>query len=225
MTKYQKNGIRFYLGTRVESIDGNKVICRQGDEVAELDADKILVCVGRRIITTAFDVLNLEYDGRAIHIDDYCRTSLPNVYAAGDVTGKLMLAHVASRQAETAIDAILGKPIVPLVYNNVPSVVYTNPEIATIGCTVADNHDMCVKSVPMTYSGRFVAENEAENGLCKVYYHPDGQIVGATMVGNSSSEIIALMSMALSQGLNISDLEQIIFPHPTVSEIFKEAMV
>ena len=225
MTKYQKNGIRFYIGTKVESIEGNKVVCRQGDDETELEADRILVCVGRRIINEAFDVLNLEREGRAIRIDECCRTSLPNVYAAGDVTGKLMLAHVASRQAEIAIDTIIGKQTEPLIYNNVPSVVYTNPEIATIGCTAADSPDIQVKSVPMTYSGRFVAENEAENGLCKVYYHSDGLIAGAVMIGNNSSEIIALMSMAINRGLNICDLEQIVFPHPTVSEIFKEALV
>ena len=136
-----------------------------------------------------------------------------------------MLAHVASRQAEVAVGHIVGNVESTIDYNAVPSVVYTNPEIASIGMRQSDKSDLLVKQVPMTFSGRFVAENEAENGLCKVVYQPDGTIVGAHLIGNVSSEIISLFSMSISQRLRINDIETIIFPHPTVSEIFKEALL
>lgn len=222
--KYKKNGVRFLTDTRVQSIEDNKVICSHDNEFLTLEADKILVCIGRRPNLCGIESLNLELEGRGIKIDEYGRTSLPNVYAAGDVTGKLMLAHVASKQAEVAVGHIVGNVESTIDYNAVPSVVYTNPEIASIGMRQSDKSDLSVKQVPMTFSGRFVAENEAENGLCKVVYQPDGTIVGAHLIGNVSSEIISLFSMSISQRLRINDIDTIIFPHPTVSEIFKEAL-
>ena len=223
--KYQKAGIKFYLNTRVQQIAGNQLICEQDNSEITLEADKILVCVGRRPNISGVEMLQLEMEGRGIKIDDCCRTSVPNVYAAGDVTGKMMLAHVASHQAETAIEHILHNTSESLNYNAIPSVVYTNPEIATIGLFPSEHHkDLLIKQVPMTFSGRFVAENEAENGLCKIAYMPDGQIVGAHLIGNTSSEIIALISMAIKNRVTINNFSSIIFPHPTVSEIFKETI-
>lgn len=224
-SKYQKAGVKFYLNTRVERIDNNQVICQQDDKEIFLEADKILVCVGRRPNTEGIEVLQLSMKGRGVQVDEYGRTSLSNVYAAGDVTGQLMLAHVATRQAEIAVEHMVKGKAQAFDLNAIPSVVYTNPEIAAIGIVATEeNNEYLVKQVPMTFSGRFVAENEAENGLCKIVYRHDGQIVGAHIIGNTSSEIIALISMAINRRINIDEIETIVFPHPTVSEIFKEAI-
>ena len=123
--KYKKAGINILTETKVESIDGGKVTANG----VEYEAEKILVSVGRRANLNGLEALNeLELNRGAIIIDDFCKTNLPNVYACGDVTGKIMLAHVAARQAEVAIGRMLKQiPLQRIAYNAIPSVVYTNP--------------------------------------------------------------------------------------------------
>ena len=225
--KYEKAGITFLTSARVLSLDGNIVRYQPADAPeASIQADKILVCVGRRANLQGLQNLTgLELERNTVKVNSYMQTSLPNVYAAGDVTGKIMLAHVASAQAEVAIDHILGVPS-EMHYNAVPSVVYTNPEIAAVGLSendAASNDSLEVRRLPMTYSGRFMAENEAENGLCKLILEKSsGRILGVQMIGNPSSEFVAAASMAIATGLTADQLSHIIFPHPTVSEILKE---
>lgn len=222
--KYMKEGVVFYTDTKVAKIQGNKVICNNEQGEVVLEGDKILVCVGRRPNTEGLDALNLRYEGRGVWINEQCQTSLPNVYAAGDVTGTIMLAHVAVRQAEVAVGNILKPNSGKMTYFDIPSVVYSNPEIAMIGSMPKDDCDVDIRQIPMTYSGRFVAENEGEMGLCKIAYltHIDNTIIGAQMIGNSSSEIISSLSYAIHERIPAYRLESIVFPHPTVSEIIKE---
>jgi dihydrolipoamide dehydrogenase len=163
-----------------------------------------------------------------IKIDQNCRTNLPNVYAAGDVTGFSLLAHTASREAEVAVNNILGKRDI-MRYNAIPAVVYTNPEVAGVGLTEQEaknkNINYKVRSLPMAFSGRFIAENEGKNGLCKVIVgEMYEEILGIHMIGNPCSELIFGAAMAIEGQLRISDLKEVIFPHPTVSEIFKETI-
>ena len=228
LEKYRKAGIRILLASRAEEIDGNHV--KVQDEW--LEADKILVCVGRKANLQGLEALtDLELQRGTVVIDEYCRTNLPNVYACGDVTGKIMLAHVASRQAEVAVDKMLNEPQneQKIVYHAVPSVVYTNPEIASVGVTdiQAKSLDMEVevKKLPMTFSGRFMAENEGETGLCKVVVHKDTQVVvGVHMIGNPCSEFVSAASCAVRHELTLSEFRQVVFPHPTVSEILHEVI-
>ena len=172
------------------------------------------------------------------------RTNLPNVYAAGDVTGKIMLAHVASRQAEVAVGRMLRQvPVQRIAYNAIPSVVYTNPEIACVGLTEKDLNEIHqgdfapsmsteepfvpyeVHKIPMTYSGRFVAENEGENGLCKMIIDKKNHtVIGVHMIGNPCSEFVAAASFAVRMGYTVDEFRQVVFPHPTVSEILKEVL-
>jgi dihydrolipoamide dehydrogenase len=228
LEKYRKAGIRILLASRAEEIDGNRV--KVHDEW--LEADKILVCVGRKANLQGLEALtDLELHRGTVVIDEYCRTNLPNVYACGDVTGKIMLAHVASRQAEVAVDKMLNEPQneQKMVYHAVPSVVYTNPEIASVGVTdiQAKSLDMEVevKKLPMTFSGRFMAENEGETGLCKIVIHKETQVViGVHMIGNPCSEFVSAASCAVRHELTLSEFRQVVFPHPTVSEILHEVI-
>ena len=183
---------------------------------------------------------DLELNRGAIVIDDFCKTNLPNVYACGDVTGKIMLAHVASRQAEVAVDHLLNDstdsdksfvhcPLSIVHYNAIPSVVYTNPEIASVGITEAQAAEMNipveVRRLPMTFSGRFMAENEGETGLCKMIVDAKKQsILGVHCIGNPCSEFIAAASFAVRMGYTVAEMEQVVFPHPTVSEILHEIL-
>ena len=233
--KYKKAGINILTSTKVESIDGNKVSISspslQGGDGGRLVAERILVSVGRRANLNGLEALNdLELNRGAIVIDDFCKTNLPNVYACGDVTGKIMLAHVASRQAEVAVGRMLKQiPLQRIAYNAIPSVVYTNPEIASVGITEAQAAEMNipieVNKLPMTFSGRFMAENEGETGLCKIITDAKNHsILGVHLIGNPCSEFIAAASFAVRMGYTTAEFRQVVFPHPTVSEILHEAI-
>ena len=225
--KYKKAGINILTSTKVESIDG-PTLTANGQQ---LTADKILVSVGRRANLNGLEALNdLELNRGAIVIDDFCKTNLPNVYACGDVTGKIMLAHVAARQAEVCIGRLLKQiPLQRIAYNAIPSVVYTNPEIASVGITEAQAESMSipveVKKLPMTFSGRFMAENEGETGLCKIIVDAKNHsVLGVHMIGNPCSEFISSASFAVRMGYTTAEFQQVVFPHPTVSEILHEVL-
>lgn len=225
--RYEKAGITFYTSARVQGIEGGLVHYQPSEGPEQtIEADKILVCVGRRAnLQGVQNILGLELERNTIKVNEHMQTSLPNIYAAGDVTGKIMLAHVASRQAEVAVDHMLGRPA-EMHYNAVPSVVYTNPEIAAVGLSENDsaaNDNLEVRKLPMTFSGRFMAENEGETGLCKLILDKSsGRLLGAQMIGNPCSEFVAAAAMAVESGFTADQLADIIFPHPTVSEILKE---
>jgi len=225
--KYKKAGISILTETKVEEIDGGKVTANG----VEYEAEKILVSVGRRANLSGLEALEgLETERGAIKIDEFCRTNLPNVYACGDVTGKIMLAHVASRQAEVAVTKLLNDQIAhdqKVNYLAIPSVVYTNPEIASVGVTESQAEEMSipveVRKLPMTFSGRFMAENEGETGLCKMIIDSrSNTIIGVHCIGNPCSEFIAAASCAVRNGYTLDDFRQVVFPHPTVSEILHE---
>ena len=225
--KYKKAGINILTETRVESIEGGKVTANG----VEYEAERILVSVGRRANLNGLEALkDIELNRGAIVVDDFCKTNLPNVYACGDVTGKIMLAHVAARQAEVAVGRMLKIiPLQRIAYNAIPSVVYTNPEIASVGITEAQaeamNIPVEVKKLPMTFSGRFMAENEGETGLCKMIVDAKNHsVLGVHMIGNPCSEFVAAASFAVRMGYTTAEMEQVVFPHPTVSEILHEIL-
>lgn len=239
LEKYKKSGIQILTDTKVLELQGNRVLTTNG----EYEAEHVLVSVGRRANLQGLEALNdLEMHRGGIVVDDFMKTNLPNVYAAGDVTGKIMLAHVASRQAEVAVGRMLKQiPVQRIAYNAIPSVVYTNPEIASVGMTEREvsqfYQDMEGKSaeevqdmyevhkLPMTYSGRFVAENEGETGLCKMIVDKRNQtVLGVHLIGNPCSEFISAASFAVRMGYTVSEMQQVVFPHPTVSEILKEVL-
>ena len=161
-----------------------------------------------------------------IKVDEKMKTNVPGVYAAGDVTGFSMLAHTASREGEVAVNNILGKED-RMRYNAIPGVVYTNPEVAGVGLTESEAKakgiDFKVVKLPMAYAGRFVAENERGEGICKIIvgakYH---EVLGVHMLGNPCSEIISAACVAIETEMTLEQLQEVVFPHPTVSEIIKE---
>lgn len=229
--QYKKQGIQILTATKVLRFEGNTVFTTAG----EMTADKILVCVGRRANLKGLEALTgLEIERGAVKVDEFMQTNLKNVYAAGDVTGKIMLAHVASRQAEVCVGRMLKQiPLQRIAYNAIPSVVYTNPEIAVVGLTEKDlTGKDCVLPIeyevlklPMTFSGRFVAENEGQTGLCKIIIDKKNKtILGVHCVGNPASEFIATASMAVRFGYTVDEFRQVVFPHPTVSEILRETI-
>ena len=231
LEKYKKAGINILTSTKVESIEGGKVNVKSqiSNDQLQISAERILVSVGRRANLQGLEALNdLELNRGAIIVDEFMKTNLPNVYACGDVTGKIMLAHVAARQAEVMVGRLLKQiPLQRIAYNAIPSVVYTNPEIASVGIIEQQaaelNIETEVRQLPMTFSGRFMAENEGEAGLCKLVLDTKKQtILGVHCIGNPCSEFIAAASFAVRMGYTTAEFEQVVFPHPTVSEILHE---
>ena len=237
--EYAKRGIKFMLSTKVVSIaeassgEGQpqvQINYENAEGTGAVLADKLLMSVGRRPVTKGFGLENLDLrkmERGNICVNERMQASIPGVYVCGDLTGFSLLAHTAVREAEVAVHTILGKEDA-MSYWAIPGVVYTNPEIAGVGQTeealqIKGIHYRVVK-LPMAYSGRFVAENEGVNGVCKLLISDDETILGAHVLGNPASEIITLAGMAIELKLTTTEWKKIIFPHPTVSEIFKEAL-
>lgn len=227
---YTKKGIEFHLNAKVVQVDGNKVIFEKEGVTNTIEGEKILVSVGRRPVTKGFGLenLNVELFKGGIKVDEKMRTNIPNVYAAGDVTGFSLLAHTASREGEVVVNNLTGRNDV-MRYNAIPGVVYTNPEVSGVGETEesakAKGIDFKVTKLPMAYAGRFVAENEGGSGLCKVLTGTKhGEVIGVHMLGNPSSEMIYGACIAIEQEMTVEQLQEVVFPHPTVSEIFKETI-
>ena len=226
---YAKRGIKFNLRSTVTAIEGNTVRFTDADGNEQyVEGDKILMSVGRRATLSGFGLENIPVEAeRGIKVNEYMQTSMPNVYAAGDVTGFSLLAHTASREGEVAVNHILGIDD-KMEYNAIPGIVYTNPEVSGVGLTeeqaTAQGIEYRLSKLPMTYAGRFVAENEGQTGLCKILSSPDGKVLGVHMLGNPSSEFICAACMAITNNLTVNDLKRTVFPHPTVSEILKEGL-
>lgn len=232
---YAKRGIEFCLRCKVTGIEGNTVVYEDPEgKVCRVSGDKILVSVGRRANISGFGLENtgvemlLNRGGKpcGIKVDEHMRTNVPNIYAAGDVTGFSMLAHTASREGEVAVNNILGKQD-HMRYEAIPGVVYTNPEVAGVGLTEeqakASGKEYEVLKLPMAYSGRFVAENEGGEGICKIIVgKKHHEVLGMHMLGNPCSEIIQSACIAIEMEMTVEQLKEVVFPHPTVSEIIKE---
>lgn len=227
---YAKRGINFNLNAKVVKIEGNKVHFEKDGQTQVIEGEKILVSVGRRPVTKGFGLenLNVELFKGGIKTDEKMRTNVPNVFAAGDVTGFSLLAHTASREGEVVVNNLTGRAD-RMRYNAIPGVVYTNPEVAGVGETEesakAKGIAFKVAKLPMAYAGRFVAENEGGSGLCKVLVgEKHGEVIGVHMLGNPCSEMIYGACMAIEQEMTLEQLQEVVFPHPTVSEIFKETI-
>ena len=234
---YAKRGIEFCLRCKVTGIEGNTVVYEDPEgKVCRVSGDKILVSVGRRANLDGYGLENLGVEmllnrgGKpcGIKVDSHMRTNIPNVYAAGDVTGFSMLAHTASREGEVAVNNILGRQD-HMRYEAIPGVVYTNPEVAGVGLTEdqakASGKEYTVLKLPMAYSGRFVAENEGGEGLCKIIVgKKHHEVLGVHMLGNPCSEIIHSACIAIEMEMTAEQLQEVVFPHPTVSEIIKETV-
>ena len=222
-------GITFELNAKVVSI-GEKVVFERGGQQTVIPADKVLVSIGRRPVVTGFGLENtgLDANARRIQTDRHMRAGAPNVYAAGDVTGEVMLAHVAYRQAEAAVNHMLGKRDA-MRYDVIPSVIYTSPEAAAVGETEQGARDKGLEidtvKLPMNFSGRYLAENQKGDGICKLIDDANNRrILGCHIIGSYASEIIMSAAVMIDACMTVERAKTMIFPHPTVGEIIREAL-
>ncbi len=226
----ERKGVKFNLGAKVTSIEKDGVVYEKDGKVSKVEADKILLSIGRRAVTAGIGLENIgvNLERGAVVTDDQMKTNVANVYAVGDVNGKIMLAHTAYREAEVAINTILGKKDA-MRYNVIPSVIYTNPEVGSVGETEesAKQKGLDVKcvSIPMTYSGRYVAENTHLDGVCKlVINNKTNTLIGAHIIGSYAGEFIVAVSAMVDLEVDIENIKKLVFPHPTVCEIVREAI-
>lgn len=229
LNNYKKKGVDFHLNCRVTAIGDESVTFSGSEGEVIIKADKVLLSIGRRPVIKGIGLENIGVEAdRAINTDQFGRTNITNVYAAGDVNGKSMLAHTAYREAEVCVNHMLGKRDV-MRYSAIPSVIYTNPEVASVGETeesaLEKGMDVQTVTLPMSYAGRYVAENEGGDGICKVVVDKKyNRLVGVHMIGNPASEIIFGAGLMIESEFKIDDIKELVFPHPTVSEIIREAL-
>lgn len=226
----EKKGVTFDLGCKVTAIEKDGVVFERNGKSEKVPADKILLSIGRRAVTKDIGLENIgvNMERGAVITDDTMRTNVANVYAAGDVNGKIMLAHTAYREAEVAVNNMLGKKD-RMRYNVIPSVIYTHPEAGTVGETEesakAKGLDVKTVSIPMTYSGRYVAENTDLTGVCKLVVNKaTNTLIGAHIIGSYAGEFIVSVSELIDLEVDIENIKKLVFPHPTVCEIVREAV-
>ena len=234
-TRLQKEleamGITFLLGHACEKVEPGKVYVKAPDGAQKvIEANKVLLSIGRRAnyMNIGLETIGVKTDRPGIVTDAMCRTNVPDVYAIGDVNGHHMLAHTAYREAEVAVNTILGKKNYMRYHAN-PSVIYTMPEVASVGKTEEDckaqGVEYEIKKLSMMYSGRFVAENEGADGLCKIIVDKKTRLIlGVHLIGAYAGEMIWGGAQMLETQFRVTDGRQIIFPHPTVSEIIREVL-
>ncbi len=230
LDSYQKKGVEFKLGAKVVQVGDGAVVYESEGQTYSVAADKVLLSIGRRPATEGLGLekIGVEVERGRIRTDQRGKTNVPEVYAAGDVNGVSMLAHTAYREAEVCINNILGKRDI-MRYNAIPSVIYTNPEVAGVGETEESARQKGIEyevaKLPMIYSGRYVAENAEGEGLCKILADKrHNRIIGVHMVGSYASEMIYGAGLMLETEMRVKDIKELVFPHPTVSEIIRETI-
>ncbi|MBQ6263217.1 MAG: dihydrolipoyl dehydrogenase [Clostridia bacterium] len=231
---YAKRGVEFKLGAKVTAVSGKKgkgaVTYEMGGKTEKVDCDLILVSTGRRARTAniGLESVGVLTERGAIKTDERCRTSVPGIWAAGDVNGRIMLAHTAYREGEVAVADMVGKAD-RVDYRSIPSVIYTNPEVGSVGETAesakragidAEEHTLSLR-----YSGRYVAENEGGDGIVKIVVgKAHKNILGVHMIGSYASEIIYGAAAMVAREMRVDDVRRLVFPHPSVCEAIREAM-
>jgi dihydrolipoamide dehydrogenase len=231
-------GVDFHLGCKVTRIEGGTVFYTNREAKEEsCAADLVLMAVGRRAETASWGgkEAGLDITGKGVSVDGKMRTNIPGVWAAGDVNGRSMLAHSAYRMAEVAANDICAslsgaENRDAMRYQAIPWVVYSIPEAAGAGMTEqeAESKGIAVKkaAMPMVVSGRFIAENgvKAPGNIKIIAAAEDDRILGIHVIGPYASEMIWGAAALIENEIRVSDVKEMIFPHPTVSEVIREAI-
>ena len=232
---FTRKGITVHTEAKLEEIadgdDGKKVgtLTLKDGQQERISADSVLIGVGRKPNTEglALDGLGIETDRRGfIDIDEHLRTNVPNVYAIGDVTGKQLLAHLASHQGITAVEIIAGEDKT-MDYKVVPSCTYTHPEVASVGLSEKrareQGYDVRVGKFPFSASGRAMTYGETD-GLVKVVAEGKyGELLGVHIIGPTASDMIPEAALGIRLEATLDDIIGTIHPHPTLSESVMEA--
>lgn len=226
-------GVAVYNSARLtflkETDSGVALQVQNNSGQLEVNTDCVLLCTGRKPNLYEAELISsgIAYDQTGIKVDRNMMTSVPGIYAAGDVTGGMMLAHRAAQQGKVAAANICGCDAPMYDESFIPSVVYSHPPLARVGMTAsqAEAQGLNIEVVKSSYGANVIARTElAGQGFVKALFHDD-KLIGVTIVGSHASELIASMSLALANGLSRKQLQSWVIPHPTLSEIFSSIFV
>ncbi|MBC8171704.1 MAG: dihydrolipoyl dehydrogenase [Anaerolineae bacterium] len=222
--------LKLELNSQVRSIEPGQVHYEQNGQTLTLPADMVVVSAGRapNVTEVGLERLDLDYDASGIRVDDRMQTNLPGIYAIGDVTGRSMWAHSASRMAEVAVSHMLGGHD-RMRYQAIPLPVYTVPEVAAVGLTEAQakaqGYTVQTARLPLNANGRFLTDYESKRGLCKIVVDAKTQILlGVQLIAPNATELIHGAAAMLADEFRVQDVRQLVFAHPTMAEIFRDTL-
>ncbi len=241
---YKKLGVKVLLGTKVESISdagvesGEKVKVTvskvstgsTGGGTEVLEADKVLQAIGfaPRLEGYGLESLGVATERGAIVVDDFCRTNVEHVYAIGDVTSKLMLAHVAEAMGIVAAETLAGAETMPVAYDFVPRATYCQPQIASFGYSEAQakekGYDVKTATFPFSANGKAQGLGEAVGFVKVVADAEHNEILGAHLIGPDVTELLPVLTLAQKWDLTADEVARNVFAHPTLTEAVKEAV-
>lgn len=228
----KRKGIEILTDSKVKEIKKNhqnlEVLISTSDGEKKLETEKVLLAAGRIPELGNIDVqrLGIELDGKAIKVDEKMRTNIPGIYAVGDVVGRIMLAHVASREGIVAVENISGKETL-MDYKVVPNCVFSMPEVASVGLTEEEarkeNNNIKVSKFPFMANGKALGMGETE-GMVKIIADADtSELLGFHILGVHASDLIAEGTLALSMEATAFEIINTIHAHPTLAEAIAEA--
>ena len=227
----ERKGIEFHLSAKVLRIEGHTLhFATQDGKQSSVEADYVLNSTGRVPVVDDLGLENIgiDFSPQGIKTSEQGKTNIPGLWACGDVTGRRMLAHAATREGIVAVNNMFGRKD-RVRYNALPAVVYTHPEVAMVGSTEEELRNAGIKYkksvVPMAVAGRFLIEHEDGTGLVKILCGSDfGEILGVHAIGDGCSEFIVAAAVMVETEMCAANASEIVFPHPTVSESLKEAI-
>jgi len=228
----KRKGIEFHLPAKVLGIERETIQYQDGDgSPASASAECILNATGRApaVHDLGLEEAGIDFSPKGVKTSDQGKTNVAGVWACGDVTGRRMLAHAATREGIVAVNNMFGKKD-RIRYQAIPAVIYTHPEVASVGRTEEELKSLGMEYkksvVPMAVAGRFLVENEGGTGMVKVLAGARyGEILGVHAIGDGSSEFIVAAAVMVETEMCVADAAEIVFPHPTVSEALREAIL
>ena len=234
--RLEKEGLKFILEAKVTKVDkaANSITAhveKKDGSVVKFTADRLISAVGVQCNTEnlGLEAIGVKLEHGAIAVDGYCRTSVPGVYAIGDVAGPPMLAHKAEHEAVICVEKIAGLDVHPLDKSLVPGCTYCHPQVASVGLTEVKakeaGHDIRVGRFPFVANGKAVALGDDQGLVKSIFDRKTGQLLGAHMVGAEVTELIQGFVVAMNLETTEEELMHTIFPHPTLSETMKESVL
>lgn len=222
----EKRGVAFYMQSGLKSAAKGKVVFEKKGKETELETEKVLLAVGRKpnVEGLGLDEVGIAYDKKGITVTDMMQTSVPGVYAIGDVNGRQMLAHAAEMQGKRAVNSILGLQD-DIRFEIMPAAIFTNPEAACVGKTEellkAEGVEYICQKHYYRANGKALAMNETE-GMLKLLADKDGLIIGCHVYGAHAADLVQEVSVLMCRNTTLQQLHDMTHIHPTLSEIIVE---
>lgn len=219
-------GVKIVTDMKLKAIDGGKVTYEKDGQNQVIESDYVLASLGRVPNLKGFEALGLKMGKMGVEVDDHMRTSVPGVYAIGDMCGKMMLAHVASAEALVAVETILGN-LTSINYRKVPSCIYSFPEVGAVGYSeeeaIEAGFDVGTSIFPLSANGKAMAEGDTTGFVKIVHDKKYGEVIGVHIVASHATDMISEAAITMELEGTVHDVAKTVHPHPTLSEIVMEA--